>query len=157
MDLYLVVNFGTERGDKVGSVVIEGGGTRDVSEEVLCYKFILGAPDFPSLFIEDGVLVRVNLSLVSTRWRSKEVREESNVDIVVFVKGGRRLYSGGGDGRQVAKRWGWASNDVFGRWGASWEDSRDGQRDVFDFFEGKVGDDCVKISSVGGNVGEEVQ
>jgi len=157
-DLYLVVDFGTERYDKVGGVVVEGGCARDVSEEVLAYKFFLGAPNLPSLFVEDGVLVQVNLSLVSTRRRSKEVREESGVNFVVVVAGSRRLYSSGGDGRRVAERQGWAPNDVFGRWGASWEDGGDGRWDVLNFLdEGEVGDDRVEIGSVGGDVGEEVQ
>jgi len=153
-----MVNFGTEGSDKVRGVVVEGRGARNVSEEVLAYEFFLGAPDLPSLFVEDGILVQVSLSLISTRRRSKEVREESDVDVVVFIKGGRRLYSSSSDGRRVAKRWGWALDDVFGRWGVSWEDGGDGWRDVFNFFnEGKVGDGHVEIGSVGGNVGEEVQ
>jgi len=48
-DLYLMVNFGMEGGDKVWGGVIKGGGTRDVSKEVLGYKFFLGAPDFSFL------------------------------------------------------------------------------------------------------------
>jgi len=97
-DLYLVVNFGPKRGDKVRGVVVEGGGARDVSEEVFAYKFFLGTPDLPSLLVEDGVLVWVELSLVGTRRRSKEVRKEGRVDFVDVVEGGRRLYGGSGDG-----------------------------------------------------------
>jgi len=157
-DLYLVVDFGTEGCDKVGGVVVKGGCARDVTEEVLAYKFFLRAPDFPSLFVKDGVLVQVRLSLVSTRRRSKEVREEVEVDGVDVVDGGRRLYGGGGNRRWVAERWGWAPNNVFGRWGACWEDGGDGQRDVLEFFEeGEIGDDRVEIGSVGSDVGEEVQ
>jgi len=147
-----------EGSDKVRGAIIEGGGARDVSQEVLAYKFFLGAPDFPSLFVEDGVLVRVDLSLISTRQRSEEMRKKGEVDVVFVVEGGRRLYSGGGDGRQVAERWGWAPNNIFRRRGACWEDSRDGQRDVLDFFEeGEVGNEHIKIRSVGGDVGKEVQ
>ncbi len=74
------------------------------------------------------------------------------------VKGRRRLYGGSGNGGRVAERWGWAPDDVFGRWGAGWEDGRDGWRDVLDFFdEQEFVDECVEIGSVGGNVGEEVQ
>jgi len=91
-DLYLVVNFGMEGGDKVRGGVVEGGGVRDVSEEVLDYKFFLRAPNFPSLFVKDGVLVRVDLSLVSTRRRSEKVREKGEVDFIDVVEGGRRLY-----------------------------------------------------------------
>jgi len=97
-DLYLVVDFGTERGDKVGGAVVKGGGARDVNQEVLAYKFFLGAPDLPSFFVEDGVLVRVKLSLVGTRRHSEEMREKVEVDVVDVVRGGRRLYGGGGDG-----------------------------------------------------------
>jgi len=157
-DLYLVVDFGTKWGDKVGGVFVEGGGTRDVSEEVCAYKFFLRTPDFPSFFVEDGVLVRMDLTLVSTRRRSKEMREEVEVDVVNVVEGGRRLYGSGGNGQRVAKRWGWTPNNVFGRWGAGWEDGRDGQRDVLDFLEEReVGNDRVEIGSVGSDVGEEVQ
>jgi len=157
-DLYLVVYFGTEGGDKVRGGVIEGGGARDVSKEVFDYKFFLGTPNFPSFFVEDGVLVRVNWSLVSTRRRSKEVREESGVDVVNVVKGGRRLYGSGGDGRRVTERRGWAPNNVFGRWGVCWEDGGDRWWDVLDFVdEGEVRNDRVEIGSVGGDIGEEVQ
>jgi len=157
-DLYLVVNFGTERSDKVGGAVVKGRGTGNVSKEVLIYKFFLRAPDLPSFFVEDGVLVWVDLSLVSTRWHSKEMREESKVDVIDIIEGGRRLYGGGGDGQWVAERWGWAPNDVFRQWEVSWENGRDGWQDVLDFLdEGEVINKCVKIRSVGGDVGEEVQ
>ena len=157
-DLYLVVNFGTERGDKVGGCVVKGGGSGDVSEEVLFYKFFLRAPNLPSFFVKDGVLVRVNLNLVSTRRRSEEVRKKGDVDIVGFVEGGRRLYGGGSDWGWVTERWGWAPNDVFGRWGASWKDGGDGRWDVLSFFdEREFLDELVENSSVGGDVGEEVQ
>ena len=59
----------------------------------------------------------------------KEVGEEGEVE------GGRRLYGGGGDGERVAERWGRAPNDVFGRWGAGWEDGGDGRWDVLDFLD----------------------
>jgi len=89
---------------------------------------------------------------LKARGLGKEVGEEGE------VKGGRRLYGGGGDGGRVAERWGWAPNDVFGRRGASWEDGGDGWRDVLGFLEEReFGDERVKIGSVGGDVGEEVQ
>jgi len=82
----------------------------------------------------------------------EEVGEEGEVE------GGRWLYGGGGDGGRVAERWGRAPNNVFGRWGASWEDGGDGRWDVLDFFdEWDVLDEAVEIGSVGGDVGEEVQ
>ena len=84
--------------------------------------------------------------------------EKGEVDKVDFVVGGRRLYGGGSDRRQVAKRWGQAPNDVFRRWGASWKDGGGGRRDVLDFLDkGEVSDKYVEIGSVGGDVGEEVQ
>ena len=84
-------------------------------------------------------------------WKEVEVVED-------FVDGGRRLYSGGGDWGRVTKRWGWAPNDVFGRWGASWEDGGDGWQDVLDFLdEREFFDELVENGSMGGDVGEEVQ
>ena len=111
-----------------------------------------------SVAMDGCVKVRVTLSSLNTRRRSEEVREEVEVDLEGFVVGGRRLYGGGGDGGWVAERRGWAPNNVFGRWGAGWEDGGDGRRDVLDFFDERdVGDECVEIGSVGGDVGEEVQ
>src|SRR5712691_1845919 len=96
--------------------------------------------------------MRVSVGDLKTGGFGEEVGEEGEVE------GGRRLYGGGGDGRQVAERWGRAPNDVFGRWGASWEDGGDGRRDVLDFFDERdVLDEAVEIGSVGGDVGEEVQ
>jgi len=131
---------------------------RDVSEEVFAYKLFLGAPDVLSVAMDDCVKVRVTLSSLNTRRRSEEVREEVEVDLEGFVVGGRRLYGGGGDGGWVAERRGWAPNNVFGRWGAGWEDGGDGRWDVLDFFDERdVGDERVEIGSVGGDVVEEVQ
>src|SRR5712691_534054 len=91
--------------------------------------------------------MRVSVGDLKTGGFGEEVGEEGEVE------GGRRLYGGGGDGRQVAERWGRAPNDVFGRWGASWEDGGDGRRDVFDFFDERdVLDEAVEIGSVGGDV-----
>src|SRR6266581_220293 len=96
--------------------------------------------------------MRVSVGNLKARGFGEEVGEEGEVE------GGRRLYSGGGDGGRVAERWGRAPNDVFGRWGASWEDGRDGRRDVLDFFDERdFLDEAVEIGSVGGDVGEEIQ
>src|SRR6266581_878028 len=96
--------------------------------------------------------MRVSVGSLEAQGFGEEVGEEGEVE------GGRRLYSGGGDGGRVAERWGRAPDDVFGRWGAGWEDGRDGRRDVLDFFEEwDVLDEAVEIGSVGGDVGEEVQ
>src|SRR6266567_3673856 len=96
--------------------------------------------------------MRVSVGNLEARGFGEEVGEESEVE------GGRRLYSGGGDGGWVTERWGRAPDDVFRRWGAGWEDGGDGRRDVLDFFdEWEFVDERVKIGSVGGDVGEEVQ
>jgi len=94
---------------------------------------------------------------VSTQRSSEKIWEEVEVK-GDFVGGSNRLYSSGGD-------WGWAPNDVFGRWvtksgsgGACWEDGGDGQRDVLGFFEKRdFFDEPVEIRSVGGDVGEKIQ
>jgi len=88
---------------------------RDVSEEVFAYKFFLWTPDVLPVAMDDGVEVRVTLSSLNTRWHSEEVREEVEIDLEGFVGGGRRLYSGGGDGGRIMERWGGALNNVFGR------------------------------------------
>ena len=103
----LVVDTGMKGGDKMWGVVVEVLGMGNVSEEVLVHKFFLWAPDLFSTFVEDRVEVRVLLSSLNTRRRSKEVREESKVDVVGFIDNRRRLYSGCSDG-------GWAPNDIFG-------------------------------------------
>src|SRR5712691_12170969 len=96
--------------------------------------------------------MRVSVCNLEARGFGEEVGEEGEVE------GRRRLYGGSGDRGRVAERWGWAPNDVFGRWGAGWEDGRDGRRDVLGFFEEReFFDECVEIGSVGGDVGEEVQ
>src|SRR6266581_521562 len=96
--------------------------------------------------------MRVSIGNLEARGLGEEVWEEGEVE------GGRRLYGGGGDGGRVAERWSRAPNDIFGRWGAGWEDGGDGRRDVLGFLEEReFGDERVEIGSVGGNVGEEVQ
>jgi len=113
-DKYLVVYQGTEGGDEVWGEMVKVVDARDVSEEVFAYKFFLRAPDSVPIAVDDGVEVRVMLSSRNTRWCSEEMREEVEVDLDGFVVGGRRLYGGGGNGGRVAKRWGWAPNNVFG-------------------------------------------
>jgi len=113
---------------------------------------ILRTPDLLTGLVNNCIQVRVSVRNLEARRFGEEVGEEGEVE------GGRRLYGGGGDGGRVAKRWGWAPNDIFGRWGVSWEDGGDGRRDVFDFFDERdVLDETVEIGSVGGDVGEEVQ
>jgi len=115
-DEYLIVYQGTEGGDEVWGEMVEVVDTRDVSEEVFAYKFFLWTPDGFPVAVDNGVEVRVMLSSPDTRRRSEEVREEVKVDLEGFVSGGRRLYGGSGDGGQIVERWGWAPNNVFGRW-----------------------------------------
>src|SRR5712691_1468605 len=96
--------------------------------------------------------MRVSVSNLEAQGFGEEGGEEGEVD------GGRRLYGGGGDGGQVAERWGRAPSDVFGRWRAGWEDGRDGRWDVLDFLdEWEFGDERIEIGSMGSDVGEEVQ
>jgi len=104
-DVYLMIYMGAERGDKVGVGGVEGLAARDVGEEVFPYKLILWAPNFPSLFVEDGVEVRVSRRQVSAQQGSEEIQEKIEV-VGDFVEGGKRLYGGGGN-------WGRALNNVF--------------------------------------------
>ena len=115
----LVIDAGMEGGNEVEREVIEGLDAGNVSKEVLVHKFLLGVPDFFSMFMENHVKVRILLSCLHTRWRSEEVREEGEVDIIDFIVGRRRLYSSGSNGGWIVERWGWAPNNIFGRWGAS--------------------------------------
>jgi len=112
-DVYLVVHPRAEGGDEVRVGGVEGRASWDIGEEVTVHEFVLWTPNLPSLVMEDGVEVGVSRSRVSTRRRSEKVGKEVEVDGVGFVNGGRRLYSGGGDGGWVAKRWGWAPDHVF--------------------------------------------
>jgi len=113
LDVYLVIYPRAEQGDEVGVGGVEGLAARDVSEEILPYELILWAPNFPSLFVEDGVEVRVSRRWVSAWWSSKKVWKKVEV-VGDFIDRGRRLYGGGSDGQRVAKRQGWAPDDIFG-------------------------------------------
>jgi len=119
---------------------------------------VLRTPDLLTTFVNNCIQVWVSVSNLDTGRLGEEVWEKGVVDEVGFIIGGRRLYGGGGDRGQVAERWGWAPNDVFGRQGAGWEDGRDGWQDILGFFdEQDVLDEAVEKGSVGGDVGEEVQ
>jgi len=156
-DVDLVIHTRPKGGDEMRIGSVEGGGARDVSEEVPVYELVLRTPDFPSVFVEDGIKVRVVGRRVSARRSFKKVWVKVEV-VEDFIDGGRRLYGGGGD-------WGRAPNDVFRRWvteggsgRASWEDSGDGRWDVLSLFdEWKFFDELVENGSVGGDIGEEVQ
>jgi len=87
---------------------------RDVSEEIFPYELVLWTPNFPSVFVEDSVKMRVISRWVSARRLGKKVWVKVEV-VEDFVDGGRRLYGGGSDWGRVMERWGWAPNDVFGR------------------------------------------
>src|SRR6266705_279493 len=105
---------------------------------------VLRTPDLLTGFVNNCIQMRVSVCSLEARGFGKEVGEEGKVE------GGRRLYGGGGDGQRVTERWGRAPNDVFGRWGAGWEDGGDGQQDVFGFFDERdVLDEAVAIGSVG--------
>jgi len=136
----------------VGGVVVEVFDPRDDAEGVAVDVLVLRTPDLLTRFVNNCIQVRVSVSSLEARGFGEEVGEEGEVE------GGRRLYGGGGDGGRVAERWGWAPNNVFGRWGAGWEDGGDGRRDVLDFFdEWDIFDEAVEIGSVGGDVGEKIQ
>jgi len=75
---------------------------------------VLRTPDLLTAFVNNCIQMWVSVCNFGA-WRGgEEVGEEGEIDKVVFVVGGRRLYGGGGDGGWVAERWGWAPNDVFG-------------------------------------------
>src|SRR6266705_1610716 len=136
----------------MGGVIVEVFDPRDDAEGVAVDVLVLRTPDLLTRFVNNCIQMRVSVSSLEARRFGKEVGEEGEVE------GGRRLYSGGGDGGRVAKRWGRAPNDIFGRWGAGWEDCGDGRRDVLVVFEEwDFFDKRVEIGSVGGDVGEEVQ
>ena len=124
-DMDLVVHTRLEWGDEVGVGGVEGGGMRDVGKKIFPYELVLRAPNFPSVFVEDGIKMWVSGRRVSARRGSEKIREKIEV-VGDFVEGGRRLYGGGGD-------WGRTPNDMFGRWvteggsgRAGWEDGGDG-------------------------------
>jgi hypothetical protein len=71
-----VVAVGTKGGDKKGGVVVKGIVLGDGEEEVVLDVFVLGAPDFFTAFVDDGVLVQVVSDGSGIRQGSKEVREE---------------------------------------------------------------------------------
>jgi hypothetical protein len=71
-----MIAVGTERRDKEGRVVIEGIVVGDGEEEVVLNIFVLWAPDFLTMFVDDGVLVRVVGDSSGARQGGKEVGEE---------------------------------------------------------------------------------
>jgi len=97
LDVYLMIHTRAEQGDKVWVGSVESLAMRDIGKKVLSYELILWAPNFPSLFVEDGVKVRVSRRRVSAQRDSKKVWVKVEV-IEDFVDGGRQLYGGGGDG-----------------------------------------------------------
>ena len=86
---------------------------RDDAEGVAVDVLVLGAPNFLTSFVYNCIQVRVSVSFLGARRVGEEVSKDGEVDLVV-VDGGRRLYGGGSDGGRVAKRRGWAPNNVFG-------------------------------------------
>jgi hypothetical protein len=95
-----VIAVGTKGSNKKGGVVVKGIVPRDGEEKVLVDVFILGAPDFLTLFVDNGILVRVVGNSGDTRWGSKEVGEELGF-------WGDREQEVGEDG----SRWGRRGND----------------------------------------------
>ena len=74
--LDVMVGEGAEGSDEVGGVVVEfsvaGDGTYYIMED----KFFLWAPDLLAVFIDDGVLVGVDVVSKGATWGGPEVREE---------------------------------------------------------------------------------
>ena len=87
---------------------------RDDAKGVAVDVLVLRTPDLLTMFVNNSIQMRVSVCNLGAQRFSEEVWEESEVDGVVFVGGGRRLYGGSGDGGRVAKRWGRAPNNVFG-------------------------------------------
>jgi hypothetical protein len=74
--LDIIVAVGMEGRDKVGGVVIKGVVLGDGEEEVMLDIFFLWTPDFLTMFIDDGVLMRMVVDGGGTRQGSEEVGEE---------------------------------------------------------------------------------
>jgi len=74
---------------------------------------VLRTPDLLTSFVYNCVQMRVSVSSLEAQGFSEEVGEKGEVDKVVFIVGGRRLYGGGGNGGWVVERWGWAPNNIF--------------------------------------------
>jgi len=72
-DLDHVGYFGPEEGDKEGRGVGEVWDAGDGGEEVPVQELFLGRPDVDTVFVRNGVLMRVVLSFLSTRRRSEKV------------------------------------------------------------------------------------
>jgi len=87
---------------------------RDDAEGVAVDVLVLRTPDLLTSFIYNCVQTRVSVSSLEARGFGKEVGKKGEVNKVVFVVGGRRLYGGGGNGGRVVERWGWALNNIFG-------------------------------------------
>jgi hypothetical protein len=71
-----VVTVSTKRRNIEGGVVVKGVVVGDGEKEVLLNILILQAPDFLTLFIDDGVLVRVVGDGGGAGQGSKKVEEE---------------------------------------------------------------------------------
>jgi hypothetical protein len=70
-----MVLVGTEGGNKVGGVVIEGVPQGDVLEEITLEVFFLRSPDLLTAFVDDSILVWVAVDGGGAGWGSKEVVE----------------------------------------------------------------------------------
>jgi hypothetical protein len=62
--------------DEEGGIVVKGIIAGDGEEEVALDVFVLGAPDFFSAFVDNGVLVRVISDSSSAGWGGEEMGEE---------------------------------------------------------------------------------
>jgi hypothetical protein len=57
--LDIVVAVSMKGCDEEGRIVVEGVVARDGEKEVALYILVLGAPDFFTTLVDDGILVRV--------------------------------------------------------------------------------------------------
>jgi hypothetical protein len=161
--LNIVIAVGTEGRDEEGRVVVKGIVVGDGEKEVALNVFVLGAPDFLTTFVDDGVLVWVVSDSSSVRQGGKEVGEE------LGFRGDREWEVG-----ENGSRWGRGGDDSDGCFSDRWWEVFDedvGERDMLDdFFELKVdvgilvfrGRGILKlrayyVSLFGGNIGEDVE
>jgi hypothetical protein len=107
--LDIVVAVSTEGCDKERWIVVKGVVAGDSEEEVALYILILGAPDFFTTLVDDGVLVRVVGDGSGTRQGGEEVREELGFRGYGERKVGedRSGQSGGGDNGDRSFNDGW--------------------------------------------------
>jgi hypothetical protein len=127
--LDVVIAVSTEGSDEEGGVVVKGVVAGDGEEEVMLDVFILGTPDLLTVFVDDGILVRVVSDGGGIGQGDEEVREELG-----FQGDGEREVGEDGSG------WGGRGDDSDGGF-------NDGWREVFywDVGEGNLLNDFLEL------------